>query len=89
MILIYISIAFSLAWLAVGALAAGYYFAHMQRYWRGFGVSGKHRFEDDKEGALVTLVAGPIALLELQKRGYTEHGWLWPWSKKARREAGL
>ena len=81
-----IIIAIVVAWLACGALGAGYYFAYYQREYPGF---RKRDFEADKSHAIGALWFGPCALLTARLLDRRAHGWLWPWSVKARKEAGI
>jgi hypothetical protein len=82
---VYILIFFT-AWFACGVVAAGYRFAYFQRKYPGF---AKRDFKAEKALATDSLLNGPIDLLIVYQNGRTEYGWLWPWSAKARREAGI
>lgn len=73
-------------WLLCGVIAAGHDFATFQRRYPNL---RKHDFEKDKSGAVTALVFGPISLSVGFFMHGTVNGWLWPWSKKAKREAGI
>jgi len=80
-----IIIAIAVAWLACGVVAAGFAFASWQRgedeqVFRGI------RFEPDQAGAVVVFFFWPMWLCD---PGAFRKGWLWPWSAKARKEAGI
>jgi len=83
--LLLISIIIAL-WLACGAIAAGYYFAHFQRH---FPELRRRHFFRERSGAVLDLISGPVSLITVLSIGWTKYGWLWPWSEKAKREAGL
>lgn len=71
-----------LGWLACGVAACGLHFAHTLHHFRHESDIIKHA----KTMALIHIILGCVALLisfDLNR------GWLWPWSAKAKREAGL
>lgn len=71
-----------------GLISCGYSFAFSQR---AFPSLRKTSFERDKKFAQTDFLGGPIALVItlLCKDTLMAEGWLLPWSKKAKREAGL
>jgi len=83
--LLLISIIIAL-WLACGAIAVGYCFAFFQRH---FPRLRRRDFFRDRSGASSNLISGPLSLISVFLLGWTKYGWLWPWSEKAKREAGL
>ena len=76
-----------LFWLACGFIAAGYYFAYFQRKYPDI---REFVFNQDQRSAWVTVFCGVGSILDLITRSrFRSHGWLNPWGKKAKQEAGL
>lgn len=73
-------------WLACGVIDAGFIFASFQRQYPSIRLDG---FRGDQGIAVVALVAGPMGLISFCMVDFPvfRHGWLWPWSAKARIEA--
>lgn len=62
-------------------------FAHFQR---GFSSIRKGFFKQDRVFSVLISLGGPIsALIAYFGSGFNEQGWLWPWSAKAKKEAGV
>lgn len=75
------------AWFACGVLSAGMMFAFNQRRYR---CISRQCFGDDQFMAAFAILVGPIGLAAtFITYGFFSHGWLWPWSAKAKREAGI
>lgn len=72
-------------WLAFGVAAIGWYFAYFQRKWPSL---RKDDFYEDRGDALTFAIGGPITFI-VHGLAYSSFGWLWPWSAKAREEAGI
>ena len=75
-----------LLWFACGFVAAGYTFAYFQRK---YPVNRREHFEHDKKIATSDLLLGPVSFFEFFRVRHYGYGWLNPWGKKARKEAGL
>ena len=86
--MIYIYIALGLAvWFGCGAIAAGFRFAYFQRKY--VEIRAKH-FSADKAASKSAIRWGLVSFLVVAtNEDYRTAGWLWPWSAKARKEAGL
>jgi hypothetical protein len=75
------------AWIGCGVAAAGIGFAHAQRNWPSI---RRYSFHSDVLCSFLVSLSGPVGLVAcLLFTGRAKHGWLWPWSAKARREAGM
>ena len=81
----YYVVGFIVFWFLCGFVASGFIFAYFQRE---FTFIRKDKFEIDQNNAIVCLLFGAIALL-ISYTGYRSHGWLNPWGKKAKIEAGI
>jgi len=77
---------FIAAWLACGVFGAGQYFAYFQRR---FPTIRAGLFKSHKEHAVICIFFGPIGVSAAYMEDTYGYGWLWPWSAKARREAGI
>jgi Mn2+/Fe2+ NRAMP family transporter len=83
---IYYVLGFITIWTCCGVASSGFYFANMQRKYQTF---RKENYHEDKQAAFFTLILGIIGLLTDVLGGRLARGWLWPWGKKARLEAGI
>lgn len=83
----FIAIAFAAVWLTLGVLAAGWTFAFFQRKYQHY--SNEDWFYEDRRFATAAMFLGPFALLATLIVCGTRYGWLWPYSAKAKEEAGL
>lgn len=81
--MIYILAAILTAWIGAGVAATGWAFAYFQRNWPALRAESFRR--DRWEYTLVCIAGGPLALGP--SYGLRRHGWLWPWSKRAKQEA--
>lgn len=77
---------FVLLWFSFGILAAGYTFAYFQRKYQD---KRKRDFFLDKKLVTTDLLMGPVSLLSFLSVRRYGYGWLNPWGKKAKKEAGL
>lgn len=75
-----------LLWFACGFIAMGYTFAYFQRK---YPITRKEQFNDDVKVSANDLLFGPISFFGFFKIKHYGYGWLNPFSKKARKEAGL
>ncbi len=73
------------AWVACGTVACGFCFAYYQRK---YAIIRRRGFEGDRYFSAGWLVGGAISLLVSCMHGHHEYGWLWPWSQRAKAEAG-
>lgn len=73
-------------WIACGIWGAGLVFAYFQREYK---LIRYRSFYDNQKDAILALMLGPIVLVVLYSLRFTTNGWLWPWSKKAKQEAGI
>ena len=71
-------------WLASGCVAAGVVFACFQRRYPSIRLQ---EFNGDAWFSLLILLTGPLGLVGAWMAGQFGHGWLWPWSRRAYREA--
>lgn len=78
--ILYIAAAAVCVWLICGLLACGWMFASLQR---GYPDREAH-LDTDQDAAALMLIGGPFALGVPR-----DDGWLWPWSRKAKVEAGV
>ena len=81
----FISAGFVLIWLLCGFIASGFTFAYFQRK---YAIVRQSQFVSDQMFSLVCYVFGPVALF-VDYFGYSSYGWLNPWGKKAKIEAGV
>lgn len=84
---IYFAIAFAVFWFASMIWSFGETFAYYQRTYPN---SRKKFYKKNIAFAWATAILGPMNIIIL--RGTSKNkmqGWLWPWSKKAKQEAGL
>lgn len=77
---------FTVGWIGAGLVASGFGFAFFQRSYPT--LRKEHFHIDRRQQVTLGVVCGPMALL-VNVAGLSCHGWLWPWSEKAKREAGL
>lgn len=68
--------------MASGVVAAGCWFATLQRR---LPRQRKLGFCGDRQAAIVFLIGGLASLASIPRA----NGWLWPWSRKAKIEAGI
>lgn len=80
-------ILFAAVWLACGVIAAGVMFASWQRR---YPMLRADEFNADRWFAIFCILTGPFALFASCIMPFPTFscGWLWPWSAKARIEAG-
>lgn len=79
-----------LFWLATGILSIGFDFAYFQRKYPSL---RKQQFAWDQQSCLIAILGGPFGILIVfflpGNNPAKFYGWLWPWSEKARIEAGF
>lgn len=75
-----------LGWLACGVISAGFMFAADQKKYPSI---AKAESDHAKKWACIAILLGASGLLSVLFIYGFKHGWLWPWSAKAKREAGL
>lgn len=78
--ILYIAAAVVCVWLICGVLACGWMFASLQR---GYPDRDAH-FETDQDAGAMMFIGGPLAMGVPR-----DDGWLWPWSRQAKVEAGI
>jgi hypothetical protein len=74
-----------LFWLGCGFIGAGFWFAYLQRKYQ---VLRSDDFYSDREAAILGVFFGPFVTI-CSLLMYSAYGWLWPWGKKAKIEAGI
>ena len=80
-------ILFLAVWFGSGFIAAGYSFAYFQRT---YGSLRKRYFNFDQKNSVADIPLGIGAFIALIfTPRYRSKGWLNPWGKKAKQEAGL
>lgn len=72
-------------WLACGIISTGMSFAYFQR---NYPTIRREEFNVDIERVWPDIIWGTIGLAATIMT-FEYKGWLWPWSKRARVEAGL
>lgn len=83
----YVIILFLVVWFGCGLIAAGFSFAHFQRSYQ---TLRKRDFYHDQKNSVADIPLGIGALVGLMfSPQYRSKGWLNPWGKKAKQEAGL
>jgi hypothetical protein len=83
-----IAILLVVTWFACGVVDAGFTFAYFQRHYPSLRAA---LFQRNQWTAATSIFGGPCALLASCAVSYPafSYGWLWPWSAKARAEAGI
>lgn len=83
---IFLSSLFAIFWFVCMIYSFGETFAFFQR---NFPCIRKEKFNQDIQTSWFFCLFGPINMLIMRILTYPTQGWLWPWSKKAKQEAGL
>lgn len=73
-------------WLVCGFVASGLFFAFFQRK---FPALRADQFELDKRESVIVILFGISSLIYYIPKSNRKHGWLNPFGKKAKIEAGL
>ncbi len=75
-----------IAWFGCGFIAAGY---HLASYVRGVPMLAKYGFKGYQQYFLCVTIPCGLASLFVNAIFYSGYGWLNPWGKKAKQEAGI
>ena len=75
-------------WFSCGVWAAGKNFAYWQRGWPD---TRKVRYAADRSRFILCTGFGVFSVIDIFFSSRIDHpyGWLWPWSKEAKSEAGF
>jgi hypothetical protein len=71
------------------ALFTGMYFAYWQRNWPDYGMPQRWFYENRTFSLAYGLFPFIGWTIVFFMSDFGRHGWLWPWSDKARKEAGI